>query len=71
MLNEFEQGHNTVEATKNICCVKGKVTVGHSTVQEILLRCKNLDDQERSERSKIMDFDTMLQAREANLGSST
>ena len=23
ILNEFELGHNTVEETKNICCVKG------------------------------------------------
>ena len=40
VLNEFKQGHNATEATRNICFAKGESTVGHSNqrVQEILLR---------------------------------
>ena len=32
MLYEFELGYNTVEATKNICCVKGEGAADYSTV---------------------------------------
>ena len=32
MLYKFELGHNTTEATKNICCVKGEGIDDHSTV---------------------------------------
>ena len=32
MLYEFELGHNTMEATKNICCAKDEDAVNHSTV---------------------------------------
>ena len=32
MLYDFEVSHNTVEATKNICCIKDEDVVDHSTV---------------------------------------
>ena len=39
---EFKLGHKTMEATKNICGVKGKGAVDHSNqmIQEILLVTK-------------------------------
>ena len=49
MLYEFELGHNTTEATKNIYCVKGESAVDHNTVNRWFKKfcsgCKNLDDQ--------------------------
>ena len=40
MFYKFKLGHNVTEATKDICCLKGKSTVDYSNqmVQEILLR---------------------------------
>ena len=32
MLYKFKLGHNTVEATKNICCAKGEGTFDDDTV---------------------------------------
>ena len=32
MFHKFKLGHNTVKATENICCVKCKGRVDHSTV---------------------------------------
>ena len=40
-------------------------------VQEILPVCKNFDNQARSDRSKTVNSEAMLQAIEANLESST
>ena len=58
-----------MEATKNICCVKGEDTVDHSSVtrelKEFCPDCKSLDDKGRS---KTMD---VLQDIEANLVRST
>ena len=31
-LYKYKQGHNGMEATKIICCMKSEGTVGHSTV---------------------------------------
>ena len=42
MLYEFKFDHNTMETTKNICCEKGKDTVDHKKVQEMLLRSQEL-----------------------------
>ena len=70
MLYEFKLGHNTVEATKNICYTKGEGTVDFDTVyrwfKKFCLGCKNFNDQVRSGRSKTVDS----KVREANLGSS-
>ena len=32
MFFEFEVGHNTVEKTENICCMKSECAVDHSTI---------------------------------------
>ena len=57
MLYKFELGHNAVEATKNISCVKRKVAVDHSIVSKKFKTfhsgCKMFDDQARSGRLKI------------------
>ena len=70
MLYKFKLVHNATEATKNICCAKGKGAVDHSSVtrgfKKFRLGCKNLDDQARLDRPKAV-----LQAIEANLVSST
>ena len=54
MLCEFDQGHNAMEATKNICCTKSEGAVNHSTVSRWFKKfckgCKNLDDKARSGR---------------------
>ena len=51
MLYEFEQDHNSMEATKNICCAKEKGPVNYSSVirwfKKFHLGCKNLNDQAR------------------------
>ena len=75
MLYKFEQSHNAVEATKNVCCAKSESTVDHSKVirwfKKFCSGCKNVDAQLKSGRSKIMDFKAVLQVIEANLVSST
>ena len=49
MLYKFKWVHNTMEATKNICCLKGTGTVIHSTItgkfKKLLSGCKNLNQQ--------------------------
>ena len=49
MLHKFELGHNAMEATKNIRCVKGEGTVDHSIVtkwsKKFCSGCKKFDDQ--------------------------
>ena len=32
MFNEFKVGHNSMEGTKNVCCVKVEGKVDHSTI---------------------------------------
>ena len=47
MLYKFTLGHNVVEVSKNICCVKAEGVVDHSTVTWWLKKfhsgCKNVD----------------------------
>ena len=75
MLYEFELDPNAAEATKNICCAKDGGTVDNSRVTRwlkiVCLGCKNLNNQAKSGRPRSMDSETMLQAIETNLASST
>ena len=75
MLFKFKLSHNTIAATKNICCDKREGTVDHSTVtrwfKKYCLGCKNLDNQARLVRPQTMDSKAVLLAVEANLASST
>ena len=52
MLYEFKQGHNALEAMKNIHQAKGEVTINHSSVgwlsKKFCSGCTNLNDQARS-----------------------
>ena len=52
MIHEFELSYNTAEATKNICCAKGKGTVEQNTVTLWFNKFgsdeKHLDDQAES-----------------------
>ena len=69
MLYEFKPGNNTMEATKNVCCVKDESAVDHSSVTRWL---RNLNLVERtSARPKTMDSVVEFQAIEANPPSST
>ena len=54
MLYAFELIHNTMEAAKNVCHVRGEGTVNHSNlmVQEIFFSWQDLDDQVRLGRPK-------------------
>ena len=74
MLYDFELGHNAVEATKNICCVKGEGALDCSTeirwFKKLLSGCKNLDDRARTGRPNIVDSETEFQAIKANLADS-
>ena len=60
----------TLEATKNICCVKGEGTFDHGTITRLLrkfcLGCKNLNNHAISSWPKTMDSKTVLQAIETN-----
>ena len=57
---DFELGHKTTEATKNIRCVKGEIAVDQSTVSRRLKKChENFDDQARSAKPKMMDSEVM------------
>ena len=71
----FELGHNAAEATKNICCAKGRSAVGHSTVTKWLKKfyssCKNIDDQASSVRFTSVNSAAVIQARETNQVSRT
>ena len=75
MLYEFKLDHNAMEATKNICCVKGEGTVDYNKVtrwfKKFCFGGKNLEDQARSDRIKSVDSDAMLPAIEVNLVRST
>ena len=57
MLYEFEMGHSAImEATKNICGVKGENAIDYSTVtrwyKKFCLCCKNFVYQTKSGRPK-------------------
>ena len=71
----FKLGRNALKATKNIYCAKGESAADHSTVtrefKKFCLRCKNLDDQERSGTSQTVDSETVLPAVETNPASRT
>ena len=66
ILYEFDLGHNTTEAIKDICCANGESTVDHGTVtrwfKKFSLACKNFNYQTRSGRPKTMDSVVMHQA---------
>ena len=69
MLYKFELGYNAMKASKNICCMKNEGKVDHSTItrwfMKFCLDCKSLDNQEKSGRSKTVDFKAILHAIEA------
>ena len=73
MLYNFKLGHNVVEATKNICNAKSEDTFDYGIVTRCFkkFRCKKLDDQARPGGSKTVDFESVLQAIEETLESST
>ena len=72
---EFELDHNTAEAIKNICCVKGEGAVDHSITTRWLKKFnssyKNLDDQASAGRPKTVYSEAILPAIEANPVSNT
>ena len=66
MLHEFE---HSAEVIKNIYCTKKMKTQWikeHKWLKKFPSYNKNLDNQTRSSGSKLVDFEVMLQAREAN-----
>ena len=75
MIYEFEVGHYTVEATKNICCAKSGRVLNHKIITRLLKKFrsgyKNLTDQARSVRPKSVDSKAVLLAIEVNTVSST
>ena len=75
MLYNFELGHNTTETTKNICCVKGKSTIDHSTVTRWFKRfcseSKSLNNLAKTGKPKIVDLEATFQVIDANQVSST
>ena len=68
----FDLDHNTIEAIKNIYCVKNEGTFNHITETRLFkkfnLSCKNLNNLARSGRTKTMP---KFQGIEANLARST
>ena len=64
-----------MEATQNVCCVKGESTVAHSTVtrwfKKFCSSYKNLDNETRSGKPKNVDSKAMFLAMKANSMSST
>ena len=67
MFYKFVMSYKTAKVTKNICCTKSESTVDHNTVTKWLkkfcLGHKNLNNQVRSGRPKIIDF---IEANPAN-----
>ena len=55
---QIQTGHNVMEATKNVCCVKGEATVDHSTVTRLFKKlhsdCKPLDHLVRLDKLKMV-----------------
>ena len=72
ILNEFKLGHNPEEAIKLLVVwkIKHEGSVDYHKVtrgfKKFYLGCKNLDNQARTSRPKIVDSDPVLQAIEAN-----
>ena len=68
-------GHNGIEVTKNIFCVKGEGAVDRSTVtrwfKTFYTGCNSLSNHARSGRPKTRNSEDMLQTKEANQASST
>ena len=66
----FTLSHNTVRATKNICCLKDEDAIDHTTVTKWVKKfCstfKNLNNQAKSDRPKNMDSEVVFQAIGAN-----
>ena len=60
---QMNRKHKAPEATKNICCTKGDGTVDRSSVNRRLEKfrsgCKNLNDQARFSRPRIVDSDAV------------
>ena len=75
LVYKFEQGYKAAEEIKNICCVKEKDAIYHTTVtkwfKKFNLGCKNLDDQGRSDRFKNVDLEAVPSVTEANLTRNT
>ena len=75
MLCEFELGHNTVEATKNVRCMKGEGAVDLTPVKRQIKKfcsgCKNLDEKTRPGKGKTVDSEVMFQTTEVNSVSNT
>ena len=75
MLYESELCHNDAEATKKYLLSErwSRSWSEYNTqlVQEISLGCKNVDDQAKSVRPKIVDAGVVLPAIEPNPASST
>ena len=59
-----------LEATKNICCLKGEIAIDHSIVHRWFKKfhtdCKDLNNRSRSGRPKTVDSKVMLQAMAVN-----
>ena len=74
MFYQFELGHNTMEATKNICCTKRQGIVDYNTktrgLKKFCSDCKIFNDQVKSGRPKSEDSKVVLQAIKSNLASS-
>ena len=75
MVYEFEVGHKSTEATKNICWAKVESAIlDHSTVTKWFKKLrwvhKNLDYQAKLGRPKTIDSEAMLKAKEVNLEST-
>ena len=68
-------GHDTMKATKNICCMKGEGIDDHSRITRWLKKfcfgCKNLCNQTRIGRPKTLDFKATQYALDTNLVSNT
>ena len=60
ILHEFKLGYNALDATKNICSVKGKDTVHYSMVTRLLKKfCmgyKYFEGQARSDKQKHLEL---------------
>ena len=70
ILEEFERGYDTVEATKNICWSNGEDLVVHSTVARWFKKIL-LDNQASLRWLKSVNSEARLQVIKANPTSST
>ena len=64
ILYKFEQGYNTMEMTKKICCAKCDDAIEHSAVTRWLMKfgtgCKTFGYQARWSRSKTVDSEAVF-----------